>query len=113
MLWLVLLPFRLLFAVVFGLLALPFALVLLPFALLLWLPFLLLKFTLRVAAALLLVLLLVLGGVVGLLVAGIAAGVSRSWCPCSPSRSSLLLVVGAAAAYGMLQSQRQRFRLPA
>jgi hypothetical protein len=107
MLWLVLLPFRLLFAVVFGILALPFALVLLPFALLLWLPFLLLKFTLRVAAALLLVPLLVLGGVIGLLVAGIAA--VAMMVPLLPIAIVLLLV------WALRRPPRsgERFRLPA
>ncbi len=42
MIWLLLLPFRLLFTLVFGLLALPFLIVLLPLALVLWIPFVLL-----------------------------------------------------------------------
>ena len=52
MIWLLLLPFRLLFGIVFGLLALPFVILLLPFALLLWLPFALLGLTFRVLTAL-------------------------------------------------------------
>jgi hypothetical protein len=48
-LWLLLLPFRLLFGVVFGLLALPFVLLLLPVALVLWIPFMILRFTLKLA----------------------------------------------------------------
>ena len=72
MFWLVSLPFRLLFGIVFGLLALPFAIVLLPFALLLWIPFLLLKVAFRLTAALLLVPLFAVFGVIGLLVGGVA-----------------------------------------
>jgi hypothetical protein len=72
MLWLVLLPFRLLFAVVFGLVALPVALVILPFALLLWLPFLLLKVVFRVAAGLILLPLIIAGGLLGLVLGGVA-----------------------------------------
>ena len=76
MLWLVLLPFRLLFAIVFGLLVLPFALVLLPFALLLWIPFLLVKFTVRLALGLLLIPLMLVGGVLGVVLFGVAAAVA-------------------------------------
>ena len=72
MFWLVSLPFRLLFGIVFGLLALPFAIVLLPFALLLWIPFLLLKVAFRLTAALLLIPLFAVFGVIGLLVGGVA-----------------------------------------
>lgn len=73
MLWLVLLPFRLLFAIVFGILALPFVLLLLPFALLLWIPFLLLKFTVRLALGLLLIPLMLVGGLLGIVLFGVAA----------------------------------------
>jgi hypothetical protein len=73
MLWLVLLPFRLLFFAVFGLLALPFVLLLLPFALLVWIPFLLLKFTLRLALGLLLIPLMLVGGLLGVVLFGVAA----------------------------------------
>ena len=73
MLWLVLLPFRLLFSIVFGIVALPFVLLLLPFALLLWVPFLLLKFTFRLALGLLLIPLMLVGGLLGLVLFGVAA----------------------------------------
>jgi hypothetical protein len=73
MFWLVLLPFRLLFTVVFGLLALPIMIVLLPIALVLWLPFMLLKLTLRVVALVLLVPVIALVALGGLFVAGAAA----------------------------------------
>jgi hypothetical protein len=63
-LWLLLLPFRLLFGVVFGLLALPVVVVLLPLALLFWIPFAILRFTLK------LVLLVVVLPVVAIAVAG-------------------------------------------
>jgi len=53
MIWLLLLPFRLLFGVVFGLMALPFVILLLPFALVLWLPFAILRFTLKLAVGIL------------------------------------------------------------
>jgi len=76
MLWLVLLPFRLLFAVVFGLLVLPFALVLLPFALLLFIPVLIVKFTLRLALGLLLIPLMLVGGLLGVVLFGVAAVVA-------------------------------------
>lgn len=72
MFWLVSLPFRLLFGIVFGLLALPFAIVLLPFALLLWLPFLLLKAAFRLTAVLLLLPLFAVFGIIGLLIGGVA-----------------------------------------
>ncbi len=72
MFWLVSLPFRLLFGIVFGLIALPFAIVLLPFALLLWIPFLLLKVALRLTALLLLLPIVAVFGLAGMLVGGVA-----------------------------------------
>jgi hypothetical protein len=73
MFWLVLLPFRLLFTVIVGLVALPFAIVLLPFALVLWLPLMLLKLTLRVVVLVLLVPVIAVVALAGLFVAGAAA----------------------------------------
>lgn len=73
MIWLLLLPFRLFFGLIFGLLALPFVVLLLPLALLVWIPFMLLKFTLRLAAAVILVPLGLLFGAVVLIVGGLAA----------------------------------------
>jgi len=49
MIWLLLLPFRLLFGIVFGLMALPLVILLLPSALVLWLPFAILRLTLKLA----------------------------------------------------------------
>jgi hypothetical protein len=72
MVWLLLLPFRLLFGLVFGLLALPFVILFLPFALLFWLPFMLLRFTFRVLTALIIVPFVAVAVLVGLLVGGIA-----------------------------------------
>src|SRR5262245_13944228 len=71
MIWLLLLPFRLLFGVVFGLVALPFVLLLLPFVLLLWLPFAILKFTVKLALGIVLLPILAIIAVLGLLVGGI------------------------------------------
>jgi hypothetical protein len=72
MIWLLLLPFRLLFGVVFGLLALPFVILLLPFALLLWLPFAILRFTLKLALGIVVLPIVAIAMVLGLLVGGIA-----------------------------------------
>ena len=86
MLWLVLLPFRLLFAIVFGIVALPFVILLLPFALLLWLPIVLLKVTFRLVLGLLLIPLCLLAGCS----ASCCSGLPRSprWCRSCRSRSS-------------------------
>ena len=72
MIWLLLLPFRLLFGVVFGLVALPFVILLLPLALLLWLPFAILRFTLKLAFAILVLPIVAIATIVGLLVGGVA-----------------------------------------
>jgi hypothetical protein len=58
---------------VFGLLALPFVILLLPFALLLWIPFVLLKLTLRLALGVILLPLVAVLVIAGLFVAGAAA----------------------------------------
>jgi hypothetical protein len=73
MLWLVLLPFRLLFTLIFGLLALPLIVLLLPIALLLWIPFLVLKFAFRLATGLILLPLVAAAAVLGVILAGVAA----------------------------------------
>jgi hypothetical protein len=75
MIWLLLLPFRLLFGVVFGVLALPFVILLLPFALLLWLPFALLRLTLKVIVGLVIFPIAAVIALVALLVGGIAIAV--------------------------------------
>jgi len=72
MLWLLLLPFRLLLGVVFGLLALPFVLLLLPFALLLWLPFVILRFTLKIALLAIVLPVVAIAVLGALLIAGMA-----------------------------------------
>jgi hypothetical protein len=72
MIWLLLLPFRLLFGVVFGLVALPFVLLFLPIALLIWLPFAILRFTLKVVFGLILLPVIAVVMLVGLLVGGMA-----------------------------------------
>jgi hypothetical protein len=72
MVWLLLLPFRLLFGIVFGLLALPFVILLLPFALLLWLPFALLGLTFRILTALIIVPFVAVAVLLGLLIGGVA-----------------------------------------
>ncbi len=48
MLWLLFLPFTLLFGAIAALVALPFALLALPFVIVLWLPFMLLRVALKV-----------------------------------------------------------------
>jgi hypothetical protein len=72
MVWLLLLPFRLLFGLVFGLLVLPFLVVLLPLALLFWVPFMLLRLTFRVLTALIIFPIVAVAVLLGLLVGGIA-----------------------------------------
>src|SRR5262249_1900068 len=72
MIWLLLLPFRLLFGVVFALLALPFVILLLPFALLLWLPFAILRFMLKLAFGVLVLPIVAIAMIVGVVVGGIA-----------------------------------------
>jgi hypothetical protein len=72
MVWLLLLPFRLLFGIVFGLLALPFVILFLPFALLLWLPFALLGLTFRVLTALIIVPFVAVAVLLGVLIGGVA-----------------------------------------
>ena len=72
MIWLLLLPFRLLLGVVFGLLALPLVILLLPFALLLWLPFAILRFTLKLALGILVLPIVGIAMILGLVVGGIA-----------------------------------------
>jgi len=47
MLWLLFLPFTIVFSILAGLVALPFALLALPFVLVFWLPFAILKFVFR------------------------------------------------------------------
>jgi hypothetical protein len=98
MLWLLLLPFRLLFTVVFGLLALPFLIVLLPFALLLWIPFVLLKLTLRVALGVVLLPVMAVLMIAGLFVAGAAA--AALFVPIG------LCLVAAAALWGVFRPAR-------
>jgi len=68
MLWLLFLPFTIVFGVLFGLAALPFALIALPFVLIFWLPFLILKFVFRLV---LLPFVLLFAGI-GMLIATIA-----------------------------------------
>jgi type III secretory pathway component EscS len=78
MFWLVTLPFRIVFGLIFGLLALPFALLAIPFALL-FLPFLLLRFAMKaIFAVLFLPLALVIGvaAVIGLFVALVGVAVA-------------------------------------
>ena len=65
MFWLVTLPLRLLFGILAALVALPFAVVLLPFALLFWIPFVVLKLTVRLAVLVLALPLLLLAGMIG------------------------------------------------
>ena len=75
MLWLMLLPFRLLA----GLLALvffPVVLILLPFVLLLWLPFKLLKLAVHLAIGLVALPFLLVLGVLGIVVGGLVAAVT-------------------------------------
>lgn len=74
------LPFRIVFGVLFGLLALPFALLALPFALLfavVWLPFLFLRLAIKAAVGLLVlpIVLLVAAIVAGALAFGFAMAV--------------------------------------
>jgi hypothetical protein len=73
MFWLVSLPFRLAFGLLLALVLLPIAIVVAPFALLLWLPFLIVKFALRLAFGLLLLPLVLLVGFIGLFAVGAAA----------------------------------------
>src|SRR5215469_7927159 len=73
------LPFRIVFGVFFGLLALPFALLALPFALffgLLFLPFMLLRLAIRAAIGLLVLPILLLVGVVVCVALLVAAGLA-------------------------------------
>ena len=98
MLWLVLLPFRLLFTLVFGLVALPFLVLLLPLALLLWIPFVLLKLTLRIAATVILLPFIAVIVVAGLFVAGAAA--AALFVPLG------LCAVAAAALWALLRPVR-------
>ena len=72
MLWLLLLPFRLLFGVVFGLLALPLVLLLLPVALVLWIPFVILRFTLKLAVLAVILPIVAIAVIGAMLVAGVA-----------------------------------------
>ena len=67
MLWLLLLPFRLAFGIVAGLVVLPFVLLLLPFAVLLWLPFAVLRAGLRLAVGLVVVPIVLMALLLGLL----------------------------------------------
>ena len=76
MLWLLLLPFRLAFGIIAGLVVLPLALILLPFALLLWLPFAILRASLRLAVGLIVLPIVLTAVVFGLLVAGIGAALA-------------------------------------
>jgi hypothetical protein len=71
-LWLLLLPFRLLFGVVFGLLALPLVLLFLPFALLLWIPFMILRFALKLAVLVVVLPIVAIAVIGAMLVAGVA-----------------------------------------
>jgi hypothetical protein len=91
MLWLLLLPFRLFFGVLVGVVALPFVLLALPFALLLWLPFALLRLAFKLVAAVVVLPFIVLAAVAGALVAGVVlvGTVLMSLLP--------LLLVGACA----------------
>lgn len=72
MLWLLLLPFKLLFLVVASLIALPLAMVFVPIALVLWVPFMLLRLALKIVTAVVLLPLVLLMGLFGLVVGGIA-----------------------------------------
>jgi hypothetical protein len=72
MFWLLTLPFRLLFGIVFGLVALPFVVLLLPFALLLWLPFVLLRLTVKVIMLAVILPIIALFVIGALVVAGVA-----------------------------------------
>jgi hypothetical protein len=76
MLWLLTLPFRILFGVLFAVLALPFVLLALPFALLA-LPFMLIRFAIKtaVAVALLPIVLLVVFVGVGIAFVALAAAI--------------------------------------
>jgi hypothetical protein len=71
-----LLPFRLAFGIIAGLVVLPFALILLPFALLLWLPFAILRASLRLAVGLVVLPIVLTALALGLLVAGIGAALA-------------------------------------
>jgi hypothetical protein len=71
MLWLLLLPFRLAFGILAGLVVLPFLLIVLPFALLLWLPFAMVRMALRLVAGLLVLPIMLVALVVGPLAAGV------------------------------------------
>ena len=88
------LPFRIVFGVFFGLLALPFALLALPFALIglvLFLPFLLLRFVLRAAVGLIVLPIVLL--VAGLAVAALfSAAALAILIPLSPFLLIALLV---------------------
>ena len=70
MIWLLLLPFRLVFGIVAGLVVLPVVLILLPFALLLWLPFAMLRMALRLVAGLVVLPIVLVALVLGLVAAG-------------------------------------------
>ncbi len=72
MLWLLLLPFRLLFGVVAGLIALPFVILLLPLALVVWLPFALLRLAFRLVFLVVMLPVMIIAAVVGVLAVGAA-----------------------------------------
>jgi hypothetical protein len=76
MLWLLLLPFRLAFGIIAGLVALPFVLLLLPFALLLWLPFAILRASLRLVVGLVVLPIVLTALALGLLVAGVGVALA-------------------------------------
>jgi hypothetical protein len=75
MFWLLTLPLKLAFAIVFGLLALlafPFAALLVPILLLVWLPLMLVKFALRLAFAVVLLPIVAIVTLLGLAAGGVA-----------------------------------------
>jgi hypothetical protein len=72
MIWLLLLPFRLLFGVVFGLLALPFVILFLPLVLLLWLPFAILRLALKLIVGIVVLPIVAVVTFAGLLIGGVA-----------------------------------------
>jgi hypothetical protein len=72
MLWLLFLPFRL----ALGIIALPFVLILLPFALLLWLPFAILRASLRLVVGLVVLPIVLTALALGLLVAGVGVALA-------------------------------------
>jgi hypothetical protein len=91
MIWLLLLPFRLVFGIVAGLVVLPVVLILLPFALLLWLPFAML----RLVAGLVVLPIVLVALVLGL----VAAGAGMALAVVVPLLPVVVIAVGIWAVF--------------